>query len=277
MQNGRIVATNAVVTGEINATKGVFNNVVVNGSSRSPFVSPGDPFDTNYSDNVAMLSEDGGWMYMYSLPWDVAQSGRVIRITNYKWGSQTSSGASEISAPTGKYFFENGNQSSKLVLSRECIELLGYGTPTQFYGWIVLNRLNLMTNYQYGRKLNVLAVGRITITDTAVYFKKCALFDGKNVSFGTSITTLDGKTLSISRTGTGRCQMMIPSGWFHRVDDMLVMATGEGWVHGSSSAPCKATATPTSTTSIRFDVSDNETNKDGSFNFMIMNMNDWMY
>ena len=275
-QSGKVVATNAVITGEINATKGLFQNVMVKGSIRSPFVSAGDSFDTDYSDNVAMLSSGDGWIDAYSIPWDVAQSGRVIRITNYKWGSQTSSGVSAISAPSGKYFYENGIQLSELKLSRECLELLGYGTPTQFYGWIVLRRVNLMTNSRYGREIRCLLMGRITVTSSGCRFNKLVCYDGTTASSGISMTTKDGK-VSMWRGGTGQIYLDIPSSWFSDMNDIMVQATGYGWVEGSTSSPCKATATPTSTTSIRFDVSDDASVNDGSFMFAIYNMSDWMY
>ena len=275
-QNGKVVATNAVITGEVNATKGIFKDVQINGSYRSPFVSAGDSFDTDYSDNVAMLSSGGGWIYGYSLPWTTNQSGRIIRITNYKWGSQTSSGVAAISAQSGKYFYENGIQYSTLKFSRECVELLGYGTSTTFYGWIVLRRINLVTTYRYGRETRCLLMGRITTTSSGVSFNKVVCYDGTMVTSGTSMTVKDGK-ISVMRSATGRCFLSIPSSWFNAVDDMMIHATGYGWVDGSTSSACKATATPVSTVSIRFDISDDASNNDGSFMFALYNMGDWMY
>lgn len=275
-QNGKVVATNAVITGEINATKGVFQDVQINGSYRSPFVSAGDSFDTDYSDNIAMLSSGGGWIYAYSLPWTANQSGRIIRITNYKWGSQTSSGVSSISAPSGKYFYENGIQCSELKFSRECVELLGYGTSTAFYGWIVLRRINLVTEYRYGRETRCLLMGRITITSSSVYFNKVICYDGTKATSGSSMAVKDG-SVSLSRVSTGRCIMTIPSAWFNTKEDMMIQATGFGFVEDSSSSSCKATATPTGVATIRFDVSDDASNNNGSFMFAIYNMGDWMY
>lgn len=93
-------------------TNGTFTNVKVIGSIRSPFNLANDSFDVNYSDNVAMLSSGGGWLYAYSMPWDVSQNGRRLTIVNYKWGGTMAQGQAEISAPNGKYFFEDGIQKA---------------------------------------------------------------------------------------------------------------------------------------------------------------------
>jgi hypothetical protein len=91
--------------------------------------------------------------------WGVENSGRIIRLNNYKWGATIAYGKTIIKAPSGKYFYENGRQHSQLMISRECVELLGYGTSSVFYGWIVLNRQNVLTVGYYGMPLNVLFQG----------------------------------------------------------------------------------------------------------------------
>lgn len=91
---------------------GTFTNVKVIGSIRNPFNLANSSFDVDYSDNVAMLSSDGGWLDAYSMPWDVSQSGRRLTIVNYKWGNTLAYGKAGISAPSGKYFFEDGIQKA---------------------------------------------------------------------------------------------------------------------------------------------------------------------
>ena len=259
-QNGEFWATKAHITGEINATSGVFQDVQVNGSTRSPFEYVGDSFNTEYTDNVVMISSGGGWIDAYSLPWTTKQSGRKITIVNYKWGSSIAYGTAEISAPSGKYFYENGIAKGSLLLSRECVELLGYGDSGTFYGWIVLKRVNLMTTYRYGRQLNVLAMGKVT---------------GTNSSTSISYKTFDGTRLSVKRTGTGKYVITMPSSWFSSASHVLCTATGEGCVVGSTSAWTKATILEKTTTAITIGVSDDASANDGSFNFLIINLNDW--
>lgn len=206
---GYFKCNNAEITGKVNATSGTFRNVKVLGSTCSPFCSPGDSFDVDLTDNVALVSSLGGWMEVYSLPWDVSQSGRKICITNYRWGSSIAQGSAVISAPSGKYFFEDGISKDSITVNREVIELLGYGTETTFYGWIVLARNNLMTNYGYGRRLNVLAYGRTNnYSMNSSYYK-----------------TFDGKTLSMSKSSVGSYVITLPSNWFNSTNDIFVQIT----------------------------------------------------
>lgn len=262
LQNGKLVATNAEITGTINANAGEFNNVKVKGSSRCPFSTPSDSFDVDYSDNVAMISEGGGWLYAFDLPWTADQSGRRLFLTNYRWGSQYSAGASSISAPSGKYFYENGISKSELNFSREAVELMGYGTSTVFYGWIVIKRIDLMTTYRYGREIKALAVGTVT---------------GSSSGASISAKTFDGSSLSAYRIGEGRYYIVMPSGWFSSADHVFCMVTGLGYSSGSTTAPIKATVVSKSVRYIYIDCSDDASRNDGSFMFFISNINDWIY
>ena len=206
---GYFRCNNAEITGKVNATSGTFKNVKVLGSVSSPFTKPDDSFDVDLSDNIALISSGGGWLWSYSLPWDVSQTGRKICITNYRWGNSIAEGAASINAPSGKYFFEDGISKKRITINREVIELLGYGTQTTFYGWIVLARNNLMTKYGYGRRLNVLAYGRTNnYSMNASYYK-----------------TWDGKTIKMTKSGTGIYVITLPSGWFSNANDVFIQIT----------------------------------------------------
>lgn len=250
--------------GNVTCKTGTFENVTITGklkgSVRNPFVSAGDSFDTDYGDNVAMLSSGGGWVWAYSLPWDASQSGRKLTITNCFWNGSNSYGAAGISAPSGKYFYENGEQKTELQLNREVVELIGYGTSTTFYGWIVLKRDYVTPTYKYGRNLRCLAMGSIT---------------GSSSGASISYTSFNGGTLTTSRLDTGKYRISWPSGWFSSSSDVMAMLTGVGYVSGSSTSPCKATIVSRATTYIDVLVSDDATPNDGSFDFMIFNKNDW--
>ena len=152
-------------------------------------------------------------------------------------------------------------QKSELKLSREFVELIGYGTSTTFYGWIVLKRNYVTSQYKYGRSLRVLATGTVTS------------------SGGVTSIAFDGTTNKITcshTSGTGIYTLSMPSGWFSSSDNVGVMLTGVGRASGSSSgAPIKATIISRTTTSLVVETSDDATNNDGSFEFMIYNKNDW--
>ena len=240
---------------------GTFTNVKVIGSIRNPFNLANSSFDVDYSDNVAMLSSDGGWLDAYSMPWDVSQSGRRLTIVNYKWGNTLAYGKAGISAPSGKYFFEDGIQKSQLKISREIIEMIGYGTTTEFYGWIVLNRIDLVTSQKYGHCLKALAVGTVS---------------GGNSNDNTSITsnTFDGSKLTVSRQSEGLYRVYYPSAWFSYSSYCHVILTGRGVCYGHDS-PVKATLHSLGSGYFDVTTSDDATLNDGSFDFIIYNGSDF--
>lgn len=242
-------------------TNGTFTNVKVIGSIRSPFNLANDSFDVDYSDNVAMLSSNGGWLDAYSMPWDVSQNGRRLTIVNYKWGGTMAQGQAAISAPSGKYFFEDGIQKRELKVSRQIVEMIGYGTTTEFYGWIVLNRIDLMTSQKYGHCLKALAFGTVS---------------GGNSSSNTSITsnTFDGSSLTVSRQSEGLYRVSFPSSWFTYTSNCRVILTGRGVCYGASS-PVKATMHSLGNGYFDVVVSDDATRNDGSFDFIIYNGSDF--
>ena len=256
LQDGSFVATNAKITGEINATLGTFRNVTIYGTIRSPFVQVQDSFGTGYSDNAVMLG-GGSWIAAYSLPWDVSQSGRRITLINYRWGNTIGTGYSAINAPSGKYFFEDGISKNKLQFSREVIELLGYGDSSTFFGWIITNRHNIMTEGKYGRILRVLAQGTVTCTSTS--------------SASIKYKTFDNKTMSVSRTGKGLYNVYMP--WSLDTGTYIVMLTGKWGTIDNT--PIYAAIKAQYESYFTIQTQDDASANDGSFNFQIINTNDW--
>ena len=53
-----------------------------------------------------------------------------------------------------------------LYVSNEVVSLIGYGTATVFYGWIVISRKDVLTAGLYGKERPVLFEGTITGTTT---------------------------------------------------------------------------------------------------------------
>lgn len=246
--------------GNIKANGGTFTDILIQGSLRSPFVRETDSIviggKQSTHDNVVPIASGGGWVTVGTLEWGVEQSGRRMCIANYRWGSKITTGSIEYSAPSGKYFYEDGTQKKAISLSRECVELMGYGTSTQFYGWIVLNRINLMTTSKYGRKLNVLAQGIVT-----------GYSSGASISYKSYD---NASTLSVSRQGTGKYRVNFPSNWGLITGSYIVMMTGYG------SGLMKATLLEAGTSYFIAEVSDDSSANDGSFMFQIINLNDWL-
>lgn len=248
--------------GVLSVQKAIFDNVRINGTIRQPwsrsgiYISIGNESLT-YDNIVAGASNgwnDGSIASM--LTWTLKDSGRIVRIANWKWGSETFDGDLTINAPSGKYFFEDGLAKSKLVLSREIIELIGYADSTTFYGWAVVNRVNFNTRARYGRRLNCLAMGIVTDNGTATPNIQC--------------TTFDGSSITVSRTATGVYEMTLPSAWQLEADGYQVMVTGYG------SGYMKGTLASRTSTECVIHVSDDSLPNNGSFQFQIFNTNDWI-
>lgn len=163
--NGRYTVDNTgkLICEEAEINKSTLTDVSVQGTIRSPFVlwdSTADTFEDN--DNVVVpinTSTEESTISAENFTWDATNSGRIIRFVNYKWSTGTAQGKIILTAPSGKYFYENGRARSQLMVSRECIVMLGYGTPTQFYGWIVLARVDVYTAGIYGSPLKVIYQG----------------------------------------------------------------------------------------------------------------------
>lgn len=241
--------------GNIKAKGGTFTDVKITGSLRNPFSEADDSFDVDYSDNVVLLSSGGGWITAYSLPWDLGQSGRRICIVNYRWGNTISSGWAAIYAPTGKYFYENGISKSELQMSREVIELMGYGDNKTFFGWIVMRRINMMTTSRCGRNLNVLAQGIVYGTSS-----------GASINY----KSFDNGTLSVSRLDVGKYRINFPSAWGLIVGSYIVNMTG--YLGGLM----KASLLEPGASYFVVEVSDDASRNDGAFSFQIINLNDWL-
>lgn len=233
------------------------------GGMRSPFtyMTSGGSFSTDFNDNVAVYSDSET---SYSLPWDASQSGRKVVITNYYWNGNysKSSGFANITAPSEKYFYEDGLTKSTLKLSREAVELLGYGDARNFYGWVVLKRIDLGTERCYGHHMKMLASGRVT---------------GSSSGASVSYHTFDGSTMSVTRDDIGIYTLSWGNyNWYEESGHVFVMVCGYGIVDGGSS-PVFASVKSQTKTSITVQTADDATRNDGAFNFFLMNFNDWIY
>ena len=254
-----------------NIESSVLKNVKITGTVRQPWARSGiyvniggNSSETLTFDNVAG-GASGGWedgSLNNMLSWTLNDSGRIMRIANWKFNGETFTGKATVSAPSGKYFFEDGLSKSTLTVSREMVELIGYGDDRTFYGWIVVRRIDLGPTKRYGRGLKVLAQGMVS-----------GYSSGASISY----KTFDGSSMSVTRLSEGRYRISFSSTWFSSASDCLVMLTGYGYSSGSSTAPIKATLTSRNTTSIIVDTSDDASRNDGSFMFYISNLNDWMY
>lgn len=246
--------------GNITARGAVFNNVRIQGSVRNPFVLNdssiwigGDSSNQqNFSTYDNIVAVRGSWDEYINLPWTLANSGRRVTLVNYKWGSNVTQGYMSISAPSGKYFFEDGLQKSSITFSREIIELLGYGDNSTFFGWIVINRRDIMTSGRYGSYLQVLASGQVTVNGTSVSMKQL---------------TYDGGSMSISRTGVGRYTVYLP--WSLN-SNYIVQMTGY-----YTNTPIYATIMGIYSSYFYVQTQDDPSANEGSFCFQVFSTANW--
>ena len=253
------------VDGNITAQKGTFKDVEVIGTVRNPFIlndssiyiGMEDPqMNFNKYDHVVAIR--GSWDEDIPLPWTLEHSGRRVCLVNYKWGSNTTVGVMSITAPSGKYFYEDGISKSTITFSRELVELLGYGDNTTFFGWIVVNRLDLMTSKKYGKNMKFLAQGTVTVSSTSSYSVK--------------YQTFDGNTITVSRLGKGQYRVYLPSSWNMSGYFQVFLS---GIYSAVDSTPIYATLK--ALYSYYFDVytADDSSTNDGSFNFLVVSTGDW--
>lgn len=257
--------------GNIIAQGGKFKDVTIQGTIRSAFVQ-NDPSiwivvgggttsdvqtDPVHYDNV-VCTQTGGWNENINLQWTLENSGRRICLVNYRWGSTISTGVMSITAPSGKYFFEDGISKTTLKFSREVIEMIGYGDDKTFFGWIVLNRRDLMTTSRYGKFQQILVTGIVTGTTSSASVRFLC-FDGS-------------KSVSVSRLGKGMYRIYLPSTW-GLSSRYLVMATG---IY-STAENTPIYPTVKAIYSYYFDIytQDDASRNDGSFNFQVISTADW--
>lgn len=247
-------------------------NVLLSGSMRNPFVRVFDSFTNPYMDNIVMQNENSTFQEIHNLPWNVEQSGRKLCIVGSLWGinkPNTFWGPSIIEVPEeeqeyGCRFYENGIAKTKLEFSAEVLELMAYGNVSAktdddpkskyIYGWIVLNRIDLMSNHQYGRQKKVLAYGKVTGTTGGVSIQ---------------YRTFDGSKMSVSRGDKGINILHIPK-WVY--DESYLFVTLTNTSSYVSLGSIKAT-------SDGFDINvlarGTNSFEEGSFNFEISNFNDF--
>lgn len=139
-------------------------DLIIYGSSRSPFSQAEAGKDMSYSDNVFLQGVNNWLTNIYNLEWDITQSGRLIRLANYNWENNIVRGYGLIKAPDeNHFFFINGEKRSQLYISeQEMVELLGIGDKTSFIGWAVVNRIHL-NNYLNGMNVPILIMGKVEL------------------------------------------------------------------------------------------------------------------
>lgn len=198
------VVTQGLRAGDIDAERATIKNLSIIGSSRNPFTRMSEDTNVDYSNNVSVITGSNGEFVTadYELKWDNSQNGRRITLLNYRWRNDFATGSAAINAPEGKFFFEDGVKKSVLRLSRQHVELLGIGDDIDFYGWIVVNKVDISTNFGYGHPAKVLAYGKLIAKE-----------ENNTLKLSLSQTTFDGKQITVESVGSIGYKFTFPSYW----------------------------------------------------------------
>ena len=186
-----------------------------------------------------------------------------------------------IQKPTDKkstvFFYENGIEKQSIDISRELVTLLGYGDTKRFYGWIVVDRVDVNTNYLYGKNFKCLAYGCIHITNNAFDTTKtyCSTFDG------TPITIYNMYNKYKDDAYYGKYRIEFDESWDKTLPYCIVIATGLNG--GDDDEGRNVTVTPYTnfskepTKGIEFLTTGSDTDPviDSGFNFIMFNYLDF--
>lgn len=216
-QNGKLnanlidaknIVTQGLRTGDIDAERATIKNLSIIGSSRNPFTRMSEGTNVDYSNNVSVITNINYEFVTsnYELKWDNSQNGRRITLLNYRWRNEFAYGGATINAPEGKYFFEDGLKKSALMFSRQYVELLGIGDDIAFYGWVVVNKVDISTVFGYGHVAKVLAYGMLVAT-----------IENNKLKLTLSQKTFDGNKITVEQDAIGY-KLIFPSSWGNAVN-----------------------------------------------------------
>jgi len=323
--NGKFVVDN---NGNLTLNDITANNITAEGkivgSVRNPFY-PTNITPSYYSkDSIALLNYTSGNASFVSgdMNLNIGSSptqscGRLIRLVAGRWGTSSSYGTATVKFKdsNNNYYkiYENGKEVDSIDISNEVVEVIGYGSTSQLFGFIVLNRIDFMPQNAYGKTLKILAQGRMLYKDSE---------DSKT---SLNYIAFDNTTIESVRESEGEYKLTFthPTNkrWFEDIKDALVHVTAFGTIIGGGN-PLKAgvtgieietttytftssgctitkvtktlnrdgvsTDTTTSSASITgnstifytvmrvyVNTSDDDSRNDGGFQFMITNMNDF--
>lgn len=209
------------------------------------------------NNNVIIPNSSSGWGKTISIPFSMDYDGFEAIILNDTFNGESANGSISATAPSGYYFYEDGDANRTLTIyPNQGVRMIGFTNGSTFRGWLVLQRFN--TTSRRGRLPLVVAQGIVT---------------GTNSSASIKYSCFDGSSITVKRYNTGKYNVMSSADWFSDADDYIVMLSGIGYSYGSNTAPIKATLTYKASYYFNVETSDDSTVNDGSFMFQIINMN----
>lgn len=256
--NFKILENGSIETIKATIKNSELTDVIINGTLRTPFrdgyyvLSADGPLTVSTlglqnNNNVVIPIPGGGWQTTVVIPFSSEYNGFRAIIMNDNWGADTSGGTLTHTAPSGKYYFENGVKKNTLEIPRNSgVEIIGYGEGDNFKGWIVLNRI-YKSDHDNGFPLHVMFYGMVR-NDSLVKIKK---YHDENITF--------------SKIGTGKYRITFGQA-FSDKNNYTVLLTG--FAEGTGRY---ASVSAQETTYFDVYTGDDDSPNDGGFQFLVIN------
>jgi hypothetical protein len=171
------------------------NSAFIRGTIRSPFHNvAGEVAAYQKYDNLITHDRVD---YNVLLRWHPDQSGRHITIVG---------GGHLMTPPSGMYYFKDGCNMTN-GFSFGTVSLVGYGTETDFYGWIIDNYtpwgIDIVGDNEYfGSPFRVMAIGAYHVAS------------GGGAVVRPTIRTFDGSEAEITKNSVGDYTLSVSGDWF---------------------------------------------------------------
>ena len=273
---GNITATNGQFSGTVNATSGNIKNVTVSKFTSSWDLPDGLNLD-EYDNTLVMVPQNTG---DHLLPIGVENAGRIITILNSESQdlSTNVSGQAVIGISNGFFIYEYGVRKKKLYVSNEIVRLIGYGNSTTFYGWIVISRMDVLTNGLYGNSKKVLVEG-MTLGSTEndpTYNVPIESHYFTNTFNETPTKEITIPPMVCNRTSKGVYKVTIPSSLAGRLgnSEYMVLLTATG-ISYQNDLPVNATLLYVNNTNFTVAITDSNGYCDGGFYYQLFSTKDW--
>ena len=279
--NFKILEDGSVETIKATIGQSLLRDVRINGAIRTPFrdgnyaLSADGPivvstFGLQNNNNIIIPGGGDGWYTAFTVPFSSDFNGFRAMVLNYHWNNERTAGPIAATAPSGFYFYEDGEPLTTLIVNAyEAVEMIGVGEGETFKGWLVLNRR--LFNYGdasgplksigEGFDLKAMYLGKVEFTNgtpSLVRQKRWNrnIYDNENINLYISYPSKGDKYVTVH----------FPSGTFSSADKYEVMLTGFNDA-GANIYACVSTKTADSFTVY---TGDDETFNAGGFTFMVL-------
>lgn len=279
--NFKILEDGSVETIKATIGQSLLRDVRINGAIRTPFrdgnyaLSADGPivvstFGLQNNNNIIIPGGGDGWYTAFTVPFSSDFNGFRAMVLNYHWNNERTAGPIAATAPSGFYFYEDGEPLTTLIVNAyEAVEMIGVGEGETFKGWLVLNRR--LFNYGdasgplksigEGFDLKAMYLGKVEFTNgtpSLVRQKRWNrnIYDNENINLYISYPSKGDKYVTVH----------FPSGTFSSADKYEVMLTG------FNDAGANIYACVSAKTADFFTVytGDDETFNAGGFTFMVL-------